>query len=222
MVLLWSRFCPPSSHAFFFRKMGRIRSISAWTAGRNDERLITTMNAHNVTNATASRTSGEYLDEVLMDIRSTRGILVLDSNYCKLALQHSKNMILLHENKDADNGLPSGKLVAWYSELAKALLANESFQRADELFGKTMVVCKQLSGFSRLQLYNPSCGQALIQRESGNHDKAAELFLEAFNDREHAFSSDTRKVDGESLTHVKAAEITLDTIQDWLFTLRAW
>lgn len=87
MVLLWSRFCPPPSHAFFFRKMGRIRSISALTAGRNDERLITTMNAHNVTNATASRTSGEYLDEVLMDIRSTRGILALDSNDCKLALQ---------------------------------------------------------------------------------------------------------------------------------------
>ncbi len=48
-----------------------------------------------------------------MDIRSTRDILALDSNDCKLALQHSENMILLHENKDADNGLHSGKLVAW-------------------------------------------------------------------------------------------------------------
>ena len=137
--------------------------------------------------------SEEDLREVLADIHNTRGTLALDTNDYDIALYQLTELVALREKSFTESGVLTGKLAMAYSELGKALLMNGQYAKADELFARSMEIRRQLKNFSRLQLFNPLRGRALVQWQAGHYELAASLYLEALRDREDAFGPDDKE-----------------------------
>jgi tetratricopeptide (TPR) repeat protein len=139
------------------------------------------------------RSSSKDMEDVLAEIHGTRGILAMEINQPEEALQHLEAHMVLRKKTFNGTGILTAKLAAGYSELAKALMMNGLFKHAEEMLAKSAEIRQKLEGFTRLQLFNTLRGQAWIESQRGDHEKAIGLVSQALRDREMAFGRDDRE-----------------------------
>ncbi len=131
--------------------------------------------------------------DLLAAIHGTRGVVSMEINQPEAALEHIQiHMDLRLESFHETNRVDS-KLAAGYTELGRALSLNGLFAKAKEAFIKSIELRRQMPKFTRLQLFTPLKGLSLVAWHEGNNEQAAQLLLEALQDRELAFRLDDRE-----------------------------
>ncbi|KAK1749795.1 hypothetical protein QBC47DRAFT_395340 [Echria macrotheca] len=137
--------------------------------------------------------SPEDLSFIRAEFHGTRSSIGLEMNEKETALYHREQNVAFREATFAKDGKLNNKLAAGYSEYGRALMTCGLFGRAAEMFEKSISIREQLPGFTRLQLFNPLRGLALVRWHEGSYEEASELLLGALRDRELAFGRDDKE-----------------------------
>ena len=137
--------------------------------------------------------AAEPVRDLLAELHGTWGIMAIECNQSGPALDHIQTHLDLRLERFGETKQANSKLAAAYTEYGRALLLNGLFAKAQEAFIKSMDMRCQMPNFTRLQLFTPLRGMALIAYHQQNFNLAAELLLQALEDRENAFGRNDRE-----------------------------
>lgn len=96
----------------------------------------------------------------------------------------------IRESIFAETRIVDSYIAAAYSETARAMLMNGTFNEARALIYRSIELRKQMPNFSRLQLHNPVMYLAWIDWYEGDHLTAVDGLLELLQDRLVKFGKD--------------------------------
>ncbi len=126
-------------------------------------------------------------------LHNLRGSLAATSNDRKTAVIENEKFLEIEEELYNETGKLTSRLASGYSEVGRVNIMRGMFEGVGDLFERSIEIRRELPSYSKLQLYNPVRGLAMMYYYYHDNEMAEEKLLELLHDRERDFGINDRE-----------------------------